>query len=138
MFYQGEDALTVIDSSVAPSPGGPPTRTVGRARPQPWRTPTRTVGRAQPYPVRPPSCGPSQGCGWQGGAGGVEPSGQPRGAQRTQGSTEGLLCGVAHVPGCGSALFAVSSGCVLTRKMIVLHLRARGGGAVLLRRQKFS
>ena len=23
MFYQGEDALTVIDSSVAPSPGGP-------------------------------------------------------------------------------------------------------------------
>lgn len=28
--------------------------------------------------MRPPSCGPSQGCGWQGGVEGVEPSSSPR------------------------------------------------------------
>ena len=35
MFYQGEDALTVIDSSVAPSPGGP----LPGWRPTAWAAP---------------------------------------------------------------------------------------------------
>lgn len=47
--------------------------------------------RGLPYPVRSPSCSSSQGCGWQGSVEGTEPSGPPRGAQRTCRRTEGLF-----------------------------------------------
>lgn len=122
MFYQGEDALTVIDSLVAPA----------------LEDPYQDSGESSASSCEASELRPQSGLWVAGRCGGRGTLQQPRGAQRTRGSAEGLLCGVAHVLGCGSVLFAVSSGCVLTRKTTVLHLRAGGGGDLLLRRRKFS
>lgn len=83
--------------------------------------------RGLPRPVRSPSCRPRQGCGWQGSVEGMEPSGQSRGARRTRRRTEGLLCGVTHIPGRVSALSTVFIGTCAQKKDACASFAGRSG-----------